>query len=78
MGTRGWDFNLDPPPERESWPCSACDETGFLCLGDSPCRETLPVTQVKIPSDTCNLEHKCPACKGEGRVYETATKEYDG
>lgn len=72
MGLFGYDYQLDPPREPESWPCSTCDESGFLCLNDAPCRTTGFVTGVKYPSAICEREHHCPMCKGTGRLVADA------
>ena len=62
MGLRGYDHNLEPV--ETSWACSACDESGWLCLEDAPCR--LPDGQ---PSPICEREHVCPMCKGQKRIH---------
>lgn len=57
-----------PPDDPESWPCLDCNESGYLCASDAPCREVLQVTGVKVPSELCDAEHRCVMCK-DGRVY---------
>lgn len=75
MDRANYDYRLDPPREVESWPCDACNESGYLCVSPECFVNPETIYTRRVRTELCLANHFCPMCGGEGRIYSDGKDE---